>query len=62
LRALIAKGIFTPIEIYAILDASAESAERAPDQLGGKYSESVATTIRQMMNLFPIDDQPTIHH
>ena len=36
----------------AILDAAAESAEKAPDQLDGRYSKSVAESIRQMMDGF----------
>ena len=49
LRALITKGVLRQIEVIAILDAAAESAEKAPDKLGGRYSKSIGATIRQML-------------
>lgn len=49
LRAFVAKEILSEVEVMAILDAAAESAEKAPDRLGGKYSKSTGATIRQMM-------------
>jgi hypothetical protein len=52
LRALVSKGILREIDVIAILDAAAESAEKAPDELGGKYSTSVGESIRQMMDDF----------
>jgi polyhydroxyalkanoate synthesis regulator phasin len=55
MRALVTKGAITEIEALAILDAAAESAERAqqPRELGQKYARSVSATIRQMMDTFP---------
>ena len=52
LRALVSKGVLREIDVVAILDAAAESAEKAPDQLDGRYSKSVAESIRQMMDGF----------
>jgi hypothetical protein len=52
LRALVSKGVLREIDVVAILDAAAESAEKAPDRSGGKYSKSVGESIRQMMDDF----------
>ena len=52
LRALVSKGVLREIDVVAILDAAAESAEKTPDELGGKYSKSVGESIRQMMDDF----------
>jgi hypothetical protein len=52
LRAFIAKGLLSQIEVVAILDAAAESAEKAPDAFGGTYAQSTGATIRQMLGQF----------
>lgn len=52
LRAFIAKGLLSRVEVLAILDAAAESAEKSSDAFGGKYAQSTGATIRQMLGQF----------
>jgi hypothetical protein len=61
LRALVSKGVLREIEVIAILDSAAESAEKQPDELGGIYSKSVGVMIRQMMDDFG-KSGPSVRH
>lgn len=52
LRALVSKGVLKQIEVVAILDSAAESAEKSPDAIEGKYSAATARSVRDMMDHF----------
>lgn len=57
LRAFEAKGLLKKIEVIAILDAAAESAERSHDRLGGKYSTATGAAIRHLLQQW-LEDTP----
>ena len=56
LLALRSKGALRDIEVVAILDTAAETAEKSKDELGGKFAKLVAGHIRQMIHPFEKPD------
>ena len=56
LLALRSKGALRDIEVIAILDTAAETAEKSTDELGGKFAKLVAGHIRQLIHPFEKPD------
>ncbi len=56
LLALRSKGALRDIEVVAILDTAAETAEKSTDELGGKFAKLVAGHIRQLIGPFAKPD------
>jgi hypothetical protein len=52
LLALRSKGALRDIEVIAILDTAAETAEKSTGELDGKFAKLVAGHIRQMIDPF----------
>ena len=60
LLALRSKGALRDIEVVAILDTAAETAEKSTGEFDGKFANSVAGHIRQMIHPFAKPD--TLEH
>jgi hypothetical protein len=56
LLALRSKGALCDIEVVAILDTAAETAEKSTGELDGKFAKLVAGHIRQMIGPFTKPD------
>ncbi len=62
LLALRSKGALCDIEVVAILDTAAETAEKSTGELDGKFAKLVAGHIRQMIGPFTIPDRLPAHY
>jgi hypothetical protein len=60
LLALRSKGALRDIEVVAILDTAAETAEKSTREFDGKFANSVAGHIRQM--IYPFAKPDTLEH
>ena len=56
LLALRSKGALRDIEVVAILDTAAETAEKSTDDIGRQFAKLVAGHIRQMIDPFANPD------
>jgi len=52
LLALRSKGALRDVEVLAILDTAAETAEKSTDEIGRQFAKLVAGHIRQMIDPF----------
>ena len=60
LLALRSKGALRDIEVITILDTAAETAEKSTREFDGKFANSVAGHIRQM--IYPFAKPDTLEH
>jgi hypothetical protein len=58
LLALRSKGALRDVEVLAILDTAAETAEKSTDEIGRQFAKLVASHIRQMIGPFTTPDTP----
>jgi hypothetical protein len=58
LLALRSKGALRDVEVLAILDTAAETAEKSTDEIGRQFAKLVAGHIRQMIGPFTEPDTP----
>jgi hypothetical protein len=58
LLALRSKGALRDVEVIAILDTAAETAEKSTGELDGKFAKLVACHIRQM--IYPFEQPDTL--
>jgi hypothetical protein len=56
LLALRSKGALRDVEVLAILDTAAETAEKSTDEIGRQFAKLVAGHIRQMIDPFANPD------
>jgi hypothetical protein len=58
LLALRSKGALRDVEVLAILDIAAETAEKSTEEIGRQFAKLVAGHIRQMIHPFENPDTP----
>jgi hypothetical protein len=58
LLALRSKGALRDVEVLAILDTAAETAEKSTDEIGRQFAKLVAGHIRQLIGPFTKPDTP----
>ena len=61
LLALRSKGALRDVEVLAILDTAAETAEKSTDEIGRQFAKLVAGHIRQMIGPFTKPDMLQPH-